>query len=243
VGTVSIVIPVYNESKTILNILSRVQSLDFGSHELEIIVVDGASTDGTSDLLRAVSDPRLHVIYEEARRGKGVAVAEGYRASHGDAVIIQDADDEYDPADIPSIVAPVLEGTAAAVYGSRFLGHIEGMTAPRRFANRFLTTVMNVLYGSHLTDACTCYKAVKGDVARSLDLETPTFSVCMEITAKVLRSGRAVREVPIRYRARTDDDVKSDWRSLPQAFCAAIKFRFKRLDSRVQPLLENPREV
>jgi glycosyltransferase involved in cell wall biosynthesis len=228
VGKVSIVIPVYNEANTILGILDRIRCLDFGAHAMEVIVVDGDSTDGTRELLKELDDPWLRVIYEEQRGGKGAAVARGFQISTGDAVIIQDADDEYDPRDIPSIVLPIMEGRYQAVYGSRFKGQIENMTLPRRLANRFLTLCINVLYGSRLTDACTCYKALDGDLARSLQLETASFEVCLEITGRALRGGCRVYEVPIRYRARTEG-VKSDWTAFPRALAAAFKYRFKPL--------------
>jgi glycosyltransferase involved in cell wall biosynthesis len=224
---VSVVVPVYNEAGTILGILDKLGNMNLGNDELEVIVVDGASTDGTQELLRNLAKPWLRIVYEDARRGKGVAVAEGYRLSTGDAVIIQDADFEYDPDDIPAIVLPIIAGKSQVVYGSRFEGRIENMSASRRLANRLLTTFVNLLYGSRLTDVCTCYKALEGQFARSLELETRSFDVCLEISAKSLRSGRRVLEVPISYRARGQNEgVKSDWTALPRALATMVKFRF-----------------
>jgi glycosyltransferase involved in cell wall biosynthesis len=231
---VSIIIPVYNEAATIEGVLDVISKLDFGGHEMEAVVVDGMSNDGTREILRAKTDPWLKVVYETVRRGKGVAVALGFEEATGDCLIIQDADSEYDPAFIPSLVKPILDGTADVVYGSRFIGRIDHMTPSRQVANRGVTTFINLLYGSHLTDACTCYKAVSKDIARNLHLETASFDVCHEITGKVLRMGYKVTELPIDYRARgAEEGIKTNWKDLPKALYTAFKYRFKRLAPRL----------
>ena len=228
-GKVSIIIPVYNEAGTMLEVLDKIRQVDFGAYHREVIIVDGHSTDGTRELLQALSDPWVRVIYEKERRGKGVAVREGIEQATGDCVIIQDADLEYDPGDIPSLVAPVIEGRTEVVYGSRFKGRKENMTAWRRIANRLLTFSINRMYGSRLTDACTCYKALNAELARSLQLESVTFDVCHEITGKVLRRGCQILELPIHYRARNQKDgVKSSWIDFPRALYTALKYRLKR---------------
>jgi glycosyltransferase involved in cell wall biosynthesis len=227
VGKVSIIIPVYNEVRTIGEILDKIRQLDLGVHEKEALIVDGASTDGTRELLLALTDPWVHVIHEDVRRGKGAAVVDGIRQASGTCIIIQDADSEYDPGDIPALVKPILDGQAQVVYGSRFRGEIQHMTKPRRMANKIVTMFVNILYGSRLTDACTCYKAMHINVARELGLESPGFDVCLEVTGKVLRRGYRVQELPISYFARTTaDGIKSGWVDLVRALRTAVKYRF-----------------
>lgn len=228
-GKASIIIPVYNEAGTILQMIDRIRQVDFGPHDKEVIVVDGNSSDGTQELLQRITDPWVRVIYESARRGKGTAVREGIDNATGDCVIIQDADLEYDPGDVPSLLAPIFERQAEVVYGSRFMGRIESMTKPRWIANKLLTFGMNLICGSRLTDACTCYKALDLQLARDLELESTTFDICHEITSKVARRGVQILELPIRYRARSHDEgVKSGWTNFFSALYTALKYRFKK---------------
>lgn len=228
-GKASIIIPVYNEARTILQVIDKIRQVDFGPHDREVIVVDGNSSDGTQELLQRITDPWVRVIYERERRGKGAAVREGIENATGDCVIIQDADLEYDPGDIPSLLAPIFERQAEVVYGSRFRGRIESMTKPRWIANKLLTFAMNRICGSRLTDACTCYKALDVQLARDLGLESTTFDICHEITSKVARRGVQILELPIRYRARNHDEgVKSGWTNFFSALYTALKYRFKK---------------
>ena len=227
-GKLSIIIPVFNESRTILQVIERIRQVDFGSYDMEAIVVDGNSNDGTRELLESITDPWVRVIYERERRGKGAAVKEGIDNATGDCVIIQDADLEYDLRDVPSLVAPILEGEAEVVYGSRFKGRIERMTKPRWMANKLLTFSINRICGSRLTDACTCYKALNTEFARDLQLESNTFDICHEITGKVLRRGVQIMELPINYRARLHEEgVKSSWTNFFTALYTALKYRFR----------------
>ncbi len=228
-GKASIIIPVYNEARTILQVIDKIRQVDFGPHDREVIVVDGNSSDGTQELLQRITDPWVRVIYERERRGKGAAVREGIENATGDCVIIQDADLEYDPGDIPSLLAPIFERQAEVVYGSRFRGRIESMTKPRWIANKLLTFGMNRICGSRLTDACTCYKALDLQLARDLELESTTFDICHEITSKVARRGVQILELPIRYRARSHDEgIKSGWTNFFSALYTALKYRFKK---------------
>ncbi len=227
---VSIVIPCYNEEKSILEVLKRVLALDFGGEDYEVIVVDDGSTDGTRGLLASVVDPRVRVILKPENGGKGSALQVGFAAVSGRAVIVQDADLEYFPEDIPAVVRPILENRSQTAFGSRFLDQPKGMTLSRRFANRFITWFLNRVYGSAITDSCVCYKAFSRDLVSQFNLQTRGFTVCHEMTANALRRGHHILEVPIRYEAR-HEDVKSSWRELPRSIVAIVKFRFVRLSS------------
>jgi dolichol-phosphate mannosyltransferase len=204
----SVIIPCYNECRTILAILERVQGSPIPK---EIIVVDDGSTDGTRDLLRALVEglPGITVLYHEANRGKGAAVATGLARATGRVVIIQDADLEYDPEEYGPIIAPILAGTAQVVYGSRILLR-ENHYSYRSFywGGRLVTLVANLLYGSRLTDEATCYKAFTRPLLQGLRLEATGFEFCPEVTAKVLRLGYAIHEVPISYHARPREEGK-----------------------------------
>ena len=225
---VSIVIPCYNEEKSILPLLERVLALDVGEEGFEVIVVDDGSTDRSRELLSTVKDPRVRVIHKAENGGKGSALQVGFQATRGRAVIVQDADLEYFPEDIPNIVRAILEGKAQAVYGSRFRGKPKGMTWSRTFANKFLTWFLNIVYGCRITDSCTCYKAFSRSLASQFQLVTPGFVVCHEMTAGTVRRGHRILEVPIRYEAR-HNDVKSSWRELYRSIVAILKFRFSPL--------------
>ena len=226
---VSIIIPVYNEAETILTLVDKIRGVDFAQDDKEVIIVDGNSDDGTKELLSTLTEPWVRVIHEGERRGKGAAVKEGIDQAGGDCVIIQDADLEYDPSDIPSLVRPILSGEAQVVYGSRFKGSPRNMTFPRLVANKLLTFSMNRIHSGHLTDACTCYKALSTRLARDLSLESNTFDICHEITSKVLRRDIPIMELPIKYKARRyEDGVKSGWTNFFTALGTALKYRFQR---------------
>jgi dolichol-phosphate mannosyltransferase len=203
----SVIIPCYNEQRTILTIIERVQAVAIAK---EIIVVDDGSTDGTRELLAAlVADlPGITVLFHEGNRGKGASVATGLARAIGRVVIIQDADLEYDPQEYGAVIAPILAGEAQVVYGSRNL-------QPNHYSYRFfywggrlVTLVTNLLYGSRLTDEATCYKAFVLPVIQGLHLTSLGFEFCPEVTAKVLRQGYAIREVPISYHARPREEGK-----------------------------------
>lgn len=235
---VSIVIPCYNEEKSILEVLTRVLALNFGGEDYEVIVVDDGSTDGTRGLLASVADPRVRVILKPENGGKGSALQVGFAAVSGRAVIVQDADLEYFPEDIPAVVEPILRGKAEACYGSRFKGEARGMTFPRRLANRFLTACVNVVFRTRISDSCTCYKAFSRELASEFNLTSRGFVVCHEMTANTARRGHRIAEVPIRYEARRED-VKSSWRELYRAVVAILRFRFTPLSVRTpRPVVE-----
>jgi glycosyltransferase involved in cell wall biosynthesis len=230
-ASVSIVVPAYNEERTIGEVLRRVSGLGLAT---EIIVVDDGSVDGTVQLARSLEGKLngLVVLPQDANRGKGAAVRAGIQASTGDIVVIQDADLEYDPADIPTLLRPLQEGVADVVYGTRLRGG-----EPQRahlfwhyLGNRALSLMTNVLYNTTLSDMEVGYKAFRGDLIRSLKLVSNDFRFEPEVTAKVLRTpGVRLYEVPISYYGRTyDEGKKITWRDGFKAVAALLRFRFSR---------------
>jgi SAM-dependent methyltransferase len=196
----SVVVPVYNEFHTIEEILRRLHALPL---DKEIIVVDDGSTDGTGLVLRELEWPAVKVLTHAKNRGKGAALATGFAHTSGDVVIIQDADLEYHPDEIPKLIAPIVEGKADVVYGSRFLGARRVFMFSHWLGNQFLTLMANILYNTALTDMETCYKAFRGEVARSLRLKARGFGCEPEITAKVFKRHLRVYELPVSYDGRT----------------------------------------
>ncbi len=224
----SVIIPAFNEEDTIDDIIERVKSVDLGGASLEIIVVDDASTDGTRDkLLRYADDPDLVILRHDTNRGKGSAIRTGIEKVSGDLVIIQDADLEYDPADYPRLAEPILDGRADVVYGSRFRGSVEGMAFPNLVANKILAFVATILFGKRITDEATCYKMFRSDVLRSFDLECKRFEFCPEVTAKTLKRGFRLVEIPISYSGRSvASGKKIRARDGLEAVWALVRFRF-----------------
>lgn len=223
---VSIVIPVYNEQNTIRTILDKVLALPF---EKEVIVVNDCSNDDTESILRELSHPDLKVVHGEVNRGKGHAVREGFRIATGDVVLIQDADLEYDPDDIPGLLEPIAAGCADVVYGSRFMRPNELIPLKQLVANKYFTALTNILHGSHFTDVCNCYKVFRSHVIKGLELESEGFEVCHEITAKLAGRYR-FKDVPIHYRPRTRAEGKKvSWTDIFPSTWAIIKFGWRRL--------------
>lgn len=196
----SVVVPVYNEENTILEILGRVRRIPISK---EIIVVDDCSTDQTRELLAELEgEPDVRVFYGEKNRGRGYAVRLGWREARGQVLLHQDADLEYDPRDYEELLAPILSGEADVVYGSRFMGEHEGMFLLQTVGNRALVMATNVLYGARITDLMTCYKVFRTDLLPELACQEDGFELEPEITARVLRGGWRLKEVPIRFKAR-----------------------------------------
>jgi dolichol-phosphate mannosyltransferase len=201
---ISVIIPVYNEFQTFSQVLERVQRAPLPPNcTKEIIVVDDGSTDGTSHVLGEAARAGVVVAHHSiVNSGKGTALRVGIKLATGDVVLIQDGDLEYDPDDYARVLEPIVNGEADVVYGSRFLGEPAGMARKNRIANWILTFASNVLYGAHITDEATAYKAFRTPIVRNLHLECRRFEFCPEVTAKLRRLGYAIKEVPIRYNAR-----------------------------------------
>ncbi len=197
----SVVIPAYNEQKTIHGILARVSALPL---PMEIIVVDDCSSDGTRELLQPLeAAANLRIVYKYKNAGKGAALRTGFEQATGDIVIVQDADMEYDPRDIPDVIRPIVEGDADVVYGSRYLANDgQDHSFLHRLGNGLLTKTSNLLTGLRLTDMETCYKAFRRNVLRGVTIKQDRFGFEPEITAKIARRRYRIREVPIRYDAR-----------------------------------------
>lgn len=202
----SIVIPVYNEENTFLELLRLVCQ---EKHEKEIIIVDDCSTDGTGNILKDLEkEKNIKVIYQEKNKGKGAAIREGFRHVTGNIVIIQDADLEYYPDEYTRLIEPIVTGKADVVYGSRFLGAHRAHLYWHYLGNKVINVITNIVLNTCLTDMMTCYKAFKIDALKSLELRADRFGIEPEMTAEVFRRGYKVYEVPISYNARDYDEGK-----------------------------------
>ncbi|NQW03881.1 MAG: glycosyltransferase family 2 protein [Acidobacteria bacterium] len=203
----SVIMPAYNERRTIREIVSRVLAAELPDIEKEILIVDDGSTDGTRDIIAEMDGTDgVRVIYQGSNQGKGAAVARGLREATGDLLLIQDADLEYDPAEYAQLLRPILRGDAEVVYGSRFLGSPHGQRVLyfwHSVGNKMLTLLSNAVTDLNLTDMETCYKAMTREVAGKLDLRSQRFGVEPEITCKVARLKVRIYEVPISYHGRT----------------------------------------
>ena len=208
----SIVIPCFNERQTVIELIDRVHAVPV---DKEVIVVDDCSTDGTRELLqkRARECGDITLRLRQRNGGKGASVQEGLRCASGDVVIIQDADLEYDPADYPVLLRPIQTGKAHVVYGSRFIGEHRAMYFWHSLGNQFLTLLCNALFDTTLTDMETCYKVFTIDIARRLRLREPRWGFDPEITARMLKMGYRIYEVPISYAGREfNEGKKISWK-------------------------------
>lgn len=223
----SIIVPVYNEEKTLLPLLKKVQSVKLFGMKKQIILVNDGSSDGTPRILQKLKIPGGLILRHEKNQGKGAAIRTAIPHTKGDIVIIQDADLEYDPNDYKAVLAPILNGSADVVYGSRFMGVHRAFMMLHYLGNKLLTHITNLLYGTILTDMETCYKAFKGDILRSLTLRSNRFDFEPEVTAKVLKRGYKLFEVPISYHGRGfGEGKKITWRDGVVAVACLIRYRF-----------------
>ncbi|HNS49799.1 MAG TPA: glycosyltransferase family 2 protein [Anaerolineae bacterium] len=225
----TIIMPVYNERATLREIIRQVRAVALPDEmEKEILAVDDGSTDGSTEILAdEAHSGDLRVLRHPTNLGKGAAIRTGITQATGDILIIQDADLEYDPCDYPSLVTPITRGEQAIVYGSRFSGSPHKMLFWHSLGNRLLTLTTNLLYGAVLSDMETCYKAFRADVVRGIPLRSRRFEFEPEITAKVLKRGHHILEVPISYRGRDfHQGKKITWRDAPIAFWTLLKYRF-----------------
>jgi glycosyltransferase involved in cell wall biosynthesis len=222
----SVLIPVYNEKPTLLELIEKVKSVPV---EKELVFIDDCSTDGARELLKEIeqkNDPAQKVVYHDKNKGKGAAIRTGIQAITGEYMIIQDADLEYDPNDYIKLLEAMEKEHADVVYGSRFLGVCKNMTFSHYFGNKMLTTIANILYGSKLTDMETCYKLWKSSLIKGISFKANRFNFEPEITAKVLKKKIKIVEVPISYDAREfDQGKKISWKDGFSAIWSLFKYR------------------
>ncbi|MCX7919566.1 MAG: glycosyltransferase family 2 protein [bacterium] len=222
----SVIVPVYNEKNTIREILQKVRNVPI---EKEIIVVDGNSTDGTKEILaEEANQPDTKVIYEPAPRGRGAALKLGMQHATGDIYIFQDGDLELDPADYPALIQPIESNAAKVVFGSRFLGKSTGYMNPLQlFGNKFLTWLVNLLYGSKLTDVETCYQVFRAEAVKDIEIKSNDFNFTVELAVKLIKKGFQITEIPIKYTPRSRDEGKKvRWKDGFTSLYTLIKYRF-----------------
>ncbi len=226
----SVLMPVYNEAQTLSTLIDRIRAVPI---DKELIIVDDCSTDGTSELLKSLDEgkyPDVKVVYHNVNQGKGAAIRTAIPLATGEFCIIQDGDLEYWPEDYPVILSAFDGDLIDAVYGSRFTkGWPQNMRPMNRLVNLLLARMVRGLFGVRMTDEATCYKAFRTDILRAIPLECRRFEFCPEVTAKVIRRGHRLVEVPIRYEARSfSEGKKIRWTDGVSAIWTLIRWRFQR---------------
>jgi glycosyltransferase involved in cell wall biosynthesis len=231
--------PVYNEEQFLEEIIKRVQAVDLGDIERELVTIDDCSTDNSLQILTAMEgkdslNPQakpferpIRVLRHEVNQGKGAALRTGFAAAQGDIILIQDADLEYDPEDYHKLIRPLLKGKAEVVYGSRFTGERRNMFFHHWLGNKFLTLTTNILFNTTLSDMETCYKLFTRRALDGITIKSDRFNFEPEITAKILKKGIRIYEVPISYTGREfEEGKKITWRDGLVALWCLFKFRF-----------------
>lgn len=231
----SVIVPALNEEATIAEVVNRLLALPL---KLQIIVVNDGSSDGTAQILAKFGD-RIDVVTNSHPTGKGASIRTALDQVTGPAVAIQDADLEYRPEELEVILAPIIGGSADFVLGSRFShGLTPGMALPNKIVNRLLVWAVMLLYGKRITDEATCYKAIRTEYLRTMDLQCRRFEFCPEVVAKSCRLGLRLTEVPISYSPRSiEAGKKIRWTDAPEAFWTLIRHRFWR------PKRDNPHDI
>ncbi len=235
----SIIIPAYNEEETIKELLNKVKNVNLHDIKKEIIVVDDGSKDSTIEIIKKIKG--IYLIKHSKNKGKGAAIRTGIKYATGDITIIQDADLEYNPNDYYKLIKPIIDNKTQVVYGSRFLDHDVYIKRHKKFVKgkhtkaytafyfggRFLTLLTNLLYKGNITDESTCYKVFRTKLLKSLNLKCNRFEFCPEVTAKVLKRGHKIIEVPTSYNPRTmEEGKKINWKDGIEAVWTLIKYRF-----------------
>jgi glycosyltransferase involved in cell wall biosynthesis len=229
----SILIPLYNEQDTLATLVERVLEVDYGVDEIELVIVDDRSTDASREVAASLAEarPEVRAFHHDVNMGKGAAIRTAMKNSTGDILIVQDADLEYDPREIPSLIRLIRDGVADVVFGSRFLssGPHRVLYYWHQIGNRLLTILSNMLTNINLTDMEVCYKAMSRNVARTLDIEENRFGFEPEITAKVAKGKWRIYEVPISYFGRTyEEGKKIGWRDGMRALVCIFKYNLLR---------------
>lgn len=235
----AVVVPCYNEERTISRLLDV---LLLQRVVAEVVIVDDASTDRSVERIQSAGDPRIVLIQQPRNRGKGAAVARGFAAVRAPYVVIQDADLEYDPGDLPELLGPLLAGSADAVYGSRFMARPRGARVDwHRVGNGLLTHLSNVMTSLKLTDMETCYKMIRTPLAQALTIQETRFGMEPEITAKLAASGARIREVPISYNGRSyEEGKKIGWKDGVSAIRCIVKYNLPKEKARWRGLASTP---
>ena len=220
----TILIPALNEEATIREVLERCLAVPLSK---QIVVINDGSTDSTAEILRAFGE-KIEVVTNPKPSGKGNAIRKALNLIKGKTVIVQDADLEYSPEQIPTLIQPILDGSAAVVFGTRFAnGFPSSMAFPNKLVNFLLAVSVRLLFGKKISDEATCYKALRSDVLQAMNLECQRFEFCPEVTAKTFRLGLSIIEVPIDYVARNKKEGKKiRWYDAPEAFWTLLRYRF-----------------
>ncbi len=225
---VSVIMPVYNEAATLREIVAKVMAVPL---DIELLIVDDASTDATKDILRdeiAVKYEGVQIYHHTINKGKAAAIKTAIPHATGDIITIQDGDLETDPNDLVKLTAPIINGEASVVYGSRYLNPREPhLYRSYQLGGRILSWTANILYGQHITDEPACYKVFKADILKSIELDYNRFEFCPEVTAKVSKMGYKIHELPMNYYPRSfAEGKKLNWKDGVKAIWVLVKYRF-----------------